>query len=437
MKTSRLFLISISVLISILTSTGCSNVVADALGEPFDSGWVGVNNSDSLGISRDPDCMAYKSVLTVHDSKLYAAWTAHKTDSFLCFAVFNSDNSNPSWNSAGTVHYNNTVDSPALISFNGKLYAFWTEGGVYQLRAAVYNGNDSAPIWNFIDGNTPTGLNHNSTCSTYTPYPFVFNSKLYLSWIEYYGGITQSRIAVYNGNDSSPAWTFVDGNNPYGINKDTGQYAYGIQLSSINGKLYAAWSENSSEYNYGSQIRVAVYNGNDSSPTWTFIDGNSYTGLNRDPLYSAYSVSLLSTGNTLHALWIENTGLIQQIRSAVYNGNDSSPAWSYTDGNHPVNGINYAVSKHAVNIQGGIHNLKIYAAWTDNNQVHVAEYNGNNSSPAWRFIDGRSSKYGINCPEYSYGTYPALASFNSFLYCTFIFDPGPAWHPYVKYWAAE
>src|SRR5438105_3314473 len=68
------------------------------------------------------------------------------------------------------------------------------------------------------------------------------------------------------------SWQFVDGNGATGINKNTGQAASNVQLVTANSKIYINWLETNAGI---SQLRAAVFNGNDSAPSWSLIDGNA------------------------------------------------------------------------------------------------------------------------------------------------------------------
>jgi hypothetical protein len=90
-----------------------------------------------------------------------------------------------------------------------------------------------------------------------------YRSKLYATWDEGTSSPTsyasQIRVALYNGNDSLPSWAFVDGNGPNGINNNTTQNAVAPQLTVSGNKLYATWQEDTNNPAfYASQIRVAV-----------------------------------------------------------------------------------------------------------------------------------------------------------------------------------
>ncbi|MDD5763108.1 MAG: hypothetical protein PHP88_11460, partial [bacterium] len=145
--------------------------------------------------------------------------------------------------------------SPQLTDFGGRLYATWFESGTGgdTLRVAVYNGIDSAPAWNFVDGGTAGGMvSFFPGLGVQEPQLAVFASKLYLTW-----GNSKVHVAVYNGNDSAPGWTLQDGGSATGLNHSGVQVAQMPQLTPFNSKLYATWIEDvpvTGRY----QIRVAV-----------------------------------------------------------------------------------------------------------------------------------------------------------------------------------
>lgn len=275
--------------------------------------------------------------------------------------------------------------APQLTAFSSKLYAAWqewTQAGSRSIHVAVYNANDLEPAWSFVDAGLNTGGQHIG----FVPQLAVHDSKLYAIWTEAAAGTNTIRVKVYNGNDGSPAWAVVDGNGGNGINKDASRNAENPQLVSFNGKLYATWEEtNGSQY----QIRVRVYNGDDGSPTWTFVDGNGANGINKDVTRDAQAPQLFVSNSKLYVTWHEQNTSAKQIRVVVYNGNDSSPAWTFVDGNG-ANGINKDPVGNAT--KPTVFNDKIYLFWSEANgtatQIRVAVYNGNDSSPQWTFLDG-------------------------------------------------
>lgn len=213
-----------------------------------------------------------------------------------------------------------TTNNPQLVSFNSKLYATWVEqtnlNGFWQLRVAVNSGNDISPSWTFIDLNGGFGLNRDPIHEVVWSQLIVFNSKLYLMWTEEEAGVKQIRIAVYNGSDTSPNWSSVDGNGAYGINNSATQQAQTPQMAVFNSKLYAIWDELDGAH----QIRSAVYNGNDASPSWSFVDGNGTNGANKSAIKDAKDPHLKVFNSKLYAAWSEMSGSVEQIRVAVYNG---------------------------------------------------------------------------------------------------------------------
>jgi len=103
----------------------------------------------------------------------------------------------------------------------------------------------------FVDGGTDEGINYNTEKYAEHPQLVVFNDKLYAMWQEQ-NGHYQIRVKVYNGDDGSPSWSFVDGGTDEGINYNTEKYAEHPQLVVFNDKLYAMWQEQNGHY----QIRV-------------------------------------------------------------------------------------------------------------------------------------------------------------------------------------
>ena len=85
----------------------------------------------------------------------------------------------------------------------------------------------------FVDGGVATGINFDTTRAALVPIPVVFNDKLYVVWQEAFGGNTQIRVALYNGDDSNPSFSFVDGNAVTGINIDVTEPAGSPHAGSV------------------------------------------------------------------------------------------------------------------------------------------------------------------------------------------------------------
>jgi hypothetical protein len=212
------------------------------------------------------------------------------------------------------------ANTPQGTLFTSKFYVTWAENATIsstsQIRVAVYNGNDSAPSWTFVDGGGDGGINDDITQNGTRPQLAVFGPDLYAIWQESTGSAEQIRVKVYNGNDSAPLWTSVDGS---GINFDSAQIADLPHLTVSNSKLYASWEE----FNGKSlQVRVKVYTGGNN---WSSVDGKGIYGGSPQLLSNA-------SGSKLYLSWQEFKGTATQIRWSVYNGNDSHPSWLNVDG---------------------------------------------------------------------------------------------------------
>lgn len=398
-----------------VTTTGTTSAISAP------TAWSFVDGDQAAGLKKDPAGSAVTPQLTTFNSKLYSTWSEISSGtSQIRVVVYSGNDSSPSWTyvdggGANGLNKNTSQNAtdPQLTTFNSKLYLTWTEGvaGAEQIRMAVYNGNDGSPTWTFVDGNGVNGINKNTAKSAGYPQLTEFNSKLYATWVEVSSSTSQTRVAVYNGNDSSPAWSFVDGNGTNGLNKNPAEVAGYSQLTAYNSKLYLTWSEGSLN-----QIRVAVYNSNDSAPSWSFVDGNAATGINKDTSKAAYNPQLTVFNSKLYAAWHEdNAALAKAIRVAVFNGNDSSPSWSLVDADSIVKMTN----QPATDPQLTVYNSTLYVTWnelTTYTVTRVATYNGNDSSPSWTLMGG-GTPLSLNKGNES-STLSQLTVFNSKLYAT-------------------
>ena len=340
------------------------------------SGWSVVSGSN--GLNQNPSVNGVFGKLAVSNSKLYAIWYEADSTEQIRAAVYNGNDSAPSWSSidgggASGMNFNASKHafSPVLITFNSKLYATWNEansedsGAGEALRVAVYNGNDSAPSWTFVDGNVFTGLNYDSTQPAWNAQFAVFNSKLYLTWTEgmcFLGGTAcQIRMKVYGGNDASPSWSSADGGSGLNVNSsDTTNAPWPVVF---NSKLYVGWTEEASGGG-ASEVHMKVYGGDDSSPSWALIDGIG-SGLNLVSSATANGPTFAVYNSQLYGFWEEvpSLGTTYNYYVRVYNGNDSSPAWS-----------NLGNSSAPLNCSGGLEGSagqmvvfddSLYAGWTE------------------------------------------------------------------------
>ncbi|MBI4924801.1 MAG: hypothetical protein HY843_02665 [Bdellovibrio sp.] len=318
----------------------------------------------------------------------------------------------------GSTGINKDSTKSAIIAslkvFNSKLYATWAEtnGAKNQIRVAVFNNSDTSPAWSFVDGNGPNGINVNTGETATTSKLEVVNSKLYIIFNETNAGVTQIRVKVYNGNDSSAAWSSIDGGGVTGINKDTTKGGANSNLIAFNNKLYTTWQEDTATV---TQIRVKVYN--DDGSTWSFVDGNGVNGLNKDTSTGALRPNFCVFNSKLYLAWHEGAS---QVHMRVYNGNDASPAWTLIDGG---TSINKDSASNANDLQPVDFNSKLYGIWSEYSngvsQIRAAEYNGNDDAPAWSSVDGNGTN-GINFDTTKNATLPRVAVFKSHLYATWI-----------------
>ncbi|KAK1934989.1 hypothetical protein P3T76_010755 [Phytophthora citrophthora] len=331
---------------------------------------------------------------------------------------------------SSTVNFASNMDAsaPELVTFSSKLYLIWTEASAAvnnptQIRVAVLSSRstqNSPAQWTFVD--TSSGLNKVATANAAGPQAVVHQSKLYAAWRETSAGITQIRVAVFNGIDSSPVWTFVDGNqNSRGLNFASTQSAQSVRLCSCASKgsvvnlLYAVWSETSTTTNTA-QIRVAVQTGTDASPLWKFIDGNGASGLNINTQKVAKSPSIKCIGSSNIVVgWQETTGTAgSSVFVKKFNGDLTTPQWTRLDSG---NGLNFDSSqaaqnlKLAVQLQGTMETL--VATWdevestTTATQIRVASL-VSGAIPAWKFLDGGSKLSAVNYDASRAGTRPIV-----------------------------
>ncbi len=389
--------------------------------------WVFVDGG--AGLNWDPNWDTYRPQMTVLGDKLYAAWremTVDRGPMHVHVAVYNGDDQAPDWKfidgGASGINRNprdNAFDIQ-ITAFDSRLYAIWQEDNEQEsdILVAVYNGNDDAPAWSFVVGEDRKGLNHDIKALASFPQLTVANGKLYAIWSEYSATAKQIRVAVYNGNDDAPAWRFVDGNTGAGINKDPQHAANYPQLTALGDKLYATWLENSTT---SAHIRVAAYNGDDTAPRWTFVDEARGPGLNFDSESSAFYPELTAHAGKLYATWTETGDLATQTRVAVYNGDDQAPRWSFVDGNRAA-GLNRNGAARAYRPQLTSFGDRLYVTWYeddshDNTQIRVAIYNGDDQAPAWRFVDG-GGESGLNKNIHMTAVDSQLTVFNRKLYIT-------------------
>ncbi len=356
--------------------------------------WVLVDGGgSSAGVNKNSTYRADNVSLHSFDnnSKLYASWSeVSQYGSISQIRVKEYDNS--SW-SAVDGDSNNGINliksrnatNPSMTDNGTHLFAVWSEddgSGKGLIRTAVYDNTTRS--WDFQNNNYQA-LNNSTSKSANNPQLLNDNSSLYTIWSENNGTANQIRVKLF---DNSSSWDLVDkiDNNTTGINNDTTKNALNPKLLNFNSEVYAAWSETDST---ASQIRVARYN---NSSSWTFVDGDASTGINKTTGKNATDPAMAVLSNKLYIAWSEtNADNRTQIRVKSYDGSN----WSFVDGGNATKGINKDYTQNAsypqlVKVTDNSSNSKLYAVWLEENgstQVRVAEFDGTST---WSFKDGNS-----------------------------------------------
>jgi photosystem II stability/assembly factor-like uncharacterized protein len=389
---------------STVTSPTSNNLFKVAFGN---NTFVGVGSSGNIVRSTD-NGTSWENT-TDSNSMLYVSWSeVSEVGSNSQIRVKSYDNS--SWstidgdgNNGINLIGSRNATNPSMADNGTHLFAVWSEddgAGNGLIRSAVYDNNSQA--WDFLNSNYQA-LNNSTSNSANNPQLLYNNSSLYVIWSENNGTANQVRVRQF---DNSSSWNLVDniGANTTGINKDTSRNAINPKMMNFNSEIYAAWSESDGT---ASQIRVAKF---DNSSSWTFVDGNSSTGINKATGKNATDPTMAVLSTKLYLSWSEtNADNRTQIRVKSYDGSN----WSFVDGDNATQGINKDYTQNASYPQlvtvteGNIENStdngvswnnvtsyssssKLYAVWLEengNSQVRVAEFDGTST---WSFKDGDS-----------------------------------------------
>ena len=358
--------------------------------------WVFVDGGgSSTGVNQNTSYRADNVSLHAFDnnSKLYVSWSEiSQYGSISQIRVKSYDNSTWSTIDGDSNNGINLIKSrnatnPSMSDNGTHLFAVWSEdngAGKGLIRTAVYDNTTRS--WDFQNNNFQELNNNNSTTrSANNPQLLDDNSSLYAIWSENNGIANQIRVKLF---DNSTSWNLVDkiGDNTTGINKDTSKNAINPKLLNFNSRIYAAWSEDNGS---ASQIHVARYDDNSS---WTIVDDNSNTGINKAPGKNATYPTMAVLSTKLYLAWSEtNADNRTQIRVKSYDGS----SWSSVDGDNATMGINKDYTQNAsypqlVKVTDNSSSSKLYAVWLEENgntQVRVAEFNGTST---WSFKDGDS-----------------------------------------------
>ena len=371
--------------------------------------FVGVGLNGNIIKSTD-NGTSWEKTTSYSNSKLYVSWSEiSQYGSISQIRVKEYDNS--SWSTIDGDSNNgiNLIKSrnathPSLADNGTHVFAVWSEdngAGKGLIRSAVYD--NGSRFWDFQISNFQP-LNNSTSYSANNPQLLYHSSSLYAIWSENNGTANQIRVKQF---DNSSSWNLVDntGANTTGINKNTGRNAINPKIQIYNSEIYAAWSEDDGS---ASQIRVAKF---DNSSSWTFVDGNASTGINKTTGKDATDPAMAVLSNKLYIAWSEtNADNRTQIRVKSYDGSN----WSFVDGENATKGINKDYTQNTSypqlvtvtegknivrstddgvswdNATSNSSSSKLYAVWLEENgstQVRVAEFDGTST---WSFKDGNS-----------------------------------------------
>ena len=356
--------------------------------------WVLVDGGgSSTGVNKNSTYSADNVSLHAFDnnSKLYVSWSEiSQYGSISQIRVKSYDNSTWSTIDGDSNNGINLIKSrnatnPSMSDNGTHLFAVWSEdngAGKGLIRTAVFDNTTLS--WDF-QNNSFQALNNSTSRSANNPQLLNDNSSLYAIWSENNGTANQIRVKLF---DNSTSWNLVDNidDNATGINNNPSKNAINPKLLNFNSRIYAAWSEDNGS---ASQIHVARYDDNSS---WTIVDDNSSTGINKAPGKNATYPTMAVLSTKLYLAWSEtNADNRTQIRVKSYDGS----SWSFVDGDNATKGINKDYTQNAsypqlVKVTDNSSSSKLYAVWLEENgntQVRVAEFNGTST---WSFKDGDS-----------------------------------------------
>ncbi len=213
------------------------------------SGKIGLSRSNcSLDNLSDTQTSVYANLgSTTQNNRSYYFSTLNNV-TLTNAVIYNSTISSSSISNStifnSTVKDNSSLDNVTLykstLSDNtsatgSKLYSSTLDNSSsYDANSVIDNSTDvsgytdnvtlpdlNSACWVYVDGGSSSaGLNGivdaDGNENATEPKMLVSGSKLYLSWLQHRGSATQARIALYNDNDSSPSWQTVDRYDEYG-----------------------------------------------------------------------------------------------------------------------------------------------------------------------------------------------------------------------------
>jgi uncharacterized repeat protein (TIGR02543 family) len=361
--------------------------------------WTFVDGGDSKGINTSTSTYSRIPSTAQFNGLLYSAWL-EQNSSVDQVHIKSYDGS--SWTAAGESgssklnSSSNSARDPKITYYNGALYAAYREydASIYRIHVKKYNGSSWSLVENYSTGDGRTTINYGITANAMEVDLIVYNGYLYATWAEEANaGQYNIRVSRFDGT----LWTCIDGGGTYGLNYNTSQLAHTPRFAVYNSQLYLTWVEAggpSTVY----QVRVRRYDG---SSTWTFVDGNASAGLNYNSSKRALTPVMASYNNYLYLFWSEpyyetynGYGDIDLLRVRKYDGT----TWSFVDGGGSTSGWNLNILDGAFNAECLVYNNLLYVSWNEPDdinffgQIRCVQYDGSTKT----FLDGGGVTSTIN-----------------------------------------
>ncbi len=275
-----------------------------------------------IGINIDDNATTDQPSLAVYNNELYAIWLEGNKETYNIKSIYVKQWKNGSWVSiaGGTVAKSVNVQAPQLISYNGDLYASWTEfdGTSYINKLKKYTGTS------WIDDQPIASLKQSGSISekVFTTY----NGSLYMGWTEQMNNSPYSSYVVVAKRTATGSWMNVSGNEGLA---DSTQSQVSISLQEYKGKLYTAWRGDTGA------IRLKAYDGD----TWQSV-GNGILPATANNSGSRPVLSVVD-GQLLVSYMLQTSNLFPEMKATLYDGTTWTDASSglenqMTEGSSPM-----------------------------------------------------------------------------------------------------
>ncbi len=341
---------------------------------------------------------------------------------------------------------NQSASFPSVFGFGGKLYAVWAEvedggGGQGQIRVAVFNGNESAPAWSFVDGGAAKSIvNRDPLLPTPTdsaPRLASYDGGLYVAWTEHQSVRNRfvTRVSLFNENFESPAWADIDQDPQYGLNLESSSDAISLGSITLEDEFFLAWTEKKYSTPTSSQLKLMSY----KSSGWTHIKRNGKNELSEkgNPGFYSNNPFLWRHNSRLYVAWQEIVG-VGQIRVIAYDNEDTESGaddddWIDLDANQAnfanLSYINRNSYHNADAPKFVSFNSLLHLIWVEENtssvpQVRVSRLNSDLDAPVWTPLDGNDAEVGINYDPTKAASEPTMRVINGNLVAFWV-EAGP------------